>query len=101
MTAETAPERPRKTALTLVSGTVCADPPRGMQKRRRFRLTSARGCRREVASLYAEARDGTMPIEVAVKLTYIVSSLVKILSDCELEQRVTALEQLAKEKGTP
>jgi hypothetical protein len=61
-------------------------------KKKRFRLTDARGCRRELASLYAEYRNGKITGETAKTSAYIVRALLEALRIDELEARLTTLE---------
>jgi hypothetical protein len=59
---------------------------------RRFRLTSCRGVRRELAALYADARLGRVPTADASRLANILDVLRRTLEAGELEARLAALE---------
>jgi hypothetical protein len=56
------------------------------------RLTCVREVRREMAKVYAEARNGTLRTDVATRLVYILTQLSNLIRDSELEQRVRDLE---------
>jgi hypothetical protein len=63
-----------------------------MAKTRRFRLTDARGCRRELAALYAELRNGKVSGDEAKAACYVIRALLESLRVDELEERLAALE---------
>jgi len=63
-----------------------------MAKTRRFRLTDARGCRRELAALYAELRNGKVTDEHARAAAYVLRAVLESLRVDELEERLVALE---------
>ncbi|MGH8320547.1 MAG: hypothetical protein ACRESI_01195 [Gammaproteobacteria bacterium] len=67
--------------------------PKPAPKRRKFHLTSLRSVRRELGVLYWEARNKEIPLENAAKLTYILTSIAKVLVDSDLEKRVDKLER--------
>lgn len=58
----------------------------------RIRLNTVRECRRELAKLYLETRQGQLETSTATRLAYILTSLVNMIRDSELEQRIAALE---------
>lgn len=99
MTNETLPKRPCSAALALVSETVCNDTSPGSPKRRTFKLTTIRSVRREMASIYNEARNGRMSLDQACRFIYILSSLAKTIEASEVEDRIAALEAAAKKLG--
>jgi hypothetical protein len=61
--------------------------------RRRFRLTDARGVRRELAGLYAELRNDEIDSDKARTAAFILRCLLESLRLDEIEQRLTALEK--------
>lgn len=65
-------------------------PP--VPKRRRFLLTSARGVRRELASLYAQLRNHDIDFDEARTGAFVLRCLLESLRIDEIEQRLTALE---------
>jgi hypothetical protein len=67
-----------------------ADPPGG----RRFRLTTARGCRAELAAVYADARNNTGKIDWAdaARAASVLQILTKMIEGGEIESRLEALE---------
>lgn len=60
--------------------------------KRRLRLGTVRECRRELAKLYAEAREGKIPLSAATKLTFILNTLANMIRDADLEERIATLE---------
>jgi hypothetical protein len=61
--------------------------------RRRFRLTSARGCRRELVSVYAAARSGELDWGSATKAAYILLTLIRVIEGVDFEDRIKLIEQ--------
>jgi hypothetical protein len=70
-------------------------------KPRRARLDTLAGCRRELAKLYAEARQGQLEAQTATRLASIVGMVARILEGAELEARVTRLEGELDQAGGP
>jgi len=66
-------------------------------KLRRFRLTSARAIRRELAALYAEFRNGSIDADGARTGAFILRCLLESVRTDELESRIVALENLPPE----
>jgi hypothetical protein len=56
-------------------------------------LNSANACKLELGKLYRMGRAGLMPLETVCKLTYVLTSIVKIVDSADIEQRLKALEQ--------
>lgn len=69
-----------------------ADKAGAPPKRRRFRLTDARGVRRELAALYAELRNGETDIEMVKAGGFILRCLLESIRADEIERRITQLE---------
>lgn len=69
-----------------------ATPPRV-----RLRLATVRDCRRELAKVYIEARRGQLPATEAARLGWLLQTLVGVIRDSELEERISKLEQSAKQ----
>jgi hypothetical protein len=67
-----------------------ATPPDPTPKR--IKLTSVRGVRREMATVYADCRQGRVDPVIGSKLTYMLTSIAKVLEASDLEQRIAALE---------
>lgn len=65
----------------------------GAPKRRRFRLTNARGVRRELAALYAELRNGETDLDTAKAGGFLLRCLLESIRTDEIEQRITELER--------
>jgi hypothetical protein len=67
-----------------------ADPPAS----RRFRLTTARGCRAELAAVYADARNGTGKIDWAdaARAASVLQTITRMIEGGEIEARLEALE---------
>jgi hypothetical protein len=70
-------------------------------KPRRARLDTIAGCRRELARLYAEAREGKLEAQTATRLASIVGMVARILDGAELEARVAKLEGELGQAGGP
>lgn len=65
----------------------------------RIRLTSVRECRRELARVYAEARAGKLDTASATRFAYLLQTLVGMIRDSDLEDRIRAPERGAHEVG--
>jgi hypothetical protein len=61
-------------------------------KVRRFRLTSARGIRRELSAVYHEFRNGELSADDARTAGFILRTLLESVRVDELESRILALE---------
>ncbi len=57
------------------------------------RLRDIRGCRRELARIFGEARDRGDGWADAGKAAYILHTIAKLLEQSEVEKRIEALEQ--------
>lgn len=79
------------TTIDAATGREIASPP---PKRRQFRLTSLSAVRKEMAGVYAAVRNGEIDSTEGARLTYMLSSIGKIIVDAELEKRIEALEKL-------
>jgi hypothetical protein len=66
------------------------DPPSAP---RRHRLDTLPRCRREVARLYAEAREGKLDAQTATRLASIVALAARMIEGAELEERIAKLER--------
>lgn len=55
-------------------------------------LSSALDCRREMSKVYRLARHGRLALEDASRLTFMLSSIAKIVETADLEARIKALE---------
>jgi len=64
-------------------------------KSKRLRLSNIKDVRRELATVYKEARTGLIPAQEATRLVYILISLSNLIKDTELEDRITKLEKLS------
>lgn len=58
----------------------------------RLRLATIRDCRRELAKVYIEARRGLLPATEAARLGWLLQTLVSVIRDSELEERISKLE---------
>ncbi len=65
-------------------------PPEPTPKR--IKLTTVRGVRRELASVYSDCRQGRLDPSTGSKLTYILTAVAKVLEVSDLEARLIALE---------
>ena len=73
-----------------------AVPGATLPKRRRFRLTDARGVRRELAALYAEFRNGEVDVETAKAGGFLLRCLLESIRTDEIERRLCQLEEMTK-----
>jgi hypothetical protein len=91
-------QKPRRTGTeklpqALVGELIPFAPP-PVPKVRRFRLTSARGIRRELAAIYTELRNGELDNETARTAAFILRCTLESIRTDEIESRLTALENL-------
>lgn len=86
-----------ETALQAIDGEYIPGQAGGAQaKRRRFRLTDARGVRRELAALYAEMRNGEIDLDTAKAGGFLLRCLLESIRTDEIEQRISQLERKAE-----
>ncbi len=83
--------------MTETLDTPASSPDPTPQKR--LKLTTVRGVRREMAAVYTDCRQGRMDAVIGSKLTYMLTSIAKVLETSDLEQRIAALE--GKATGQP
>lgn len=57
----------------------------------RLRLTSLRDVRREMAKVYADMRQGRIETSEGTRLTYVLSSLAKVIEVEQIEEKVDAV----------
>lgn len=60
---------------------------------RRLPLKTCDHVRAEMARIYRSAKFGELPLDAATRLIYILSAISKIISDSDIERRITALER--------
>jgi hypothetical protein len=65
---------------------------------RRNRLDTVPRCRREVARLYAEAREGKLDAQTATRLASIVALAARMIEAGELEERIARLERQEEDR---
>lgn len=87
--------------LQVIEGVVLPFAPPLSPKVRRFRLTSARGIRRELSSVYHEFRNGELSADDARTAGFILRTLLESVRIDELESRIAALESLPQEAEQP
>ena len=77
--------------------------PAPTPSRRRLRLTTVGGVRREMAAVYTDARSGRLDPTAASKLTYMLTSIAKVMEVSDFEARIAALEagRSQQQQGTP
>ena len=81
-----------------------ADPPPERtcpERARRHRLDTVPRCRREVARLYAEARQGKLDAQTATRLASIVALAARMIEGAELEERIAKLERQEESRAQP
>lgn len=81
-------ESAKRQAVTIdaTSGTCTPTPPK-------IKLNALEDVRREMASVYREARGGRMDTSEAGRLAYILSSIGKLIEATEIEKRLEQLER--------
>ena len=84
--------REEKTPLTIDNSTGKPDPTPP-----KIKLSSVEDVRREMATIYREARTGRLDISEAGRLAYILTGIGKLIEVESIEKRLTALEN--HEKG--
>lgn len=65
----------------------------------KIKLNSLQDVRREMASIYREARTGKMNVSDAGKLAYVLTSIGKLIEVEAIERRITALEAMQREES--
>jgi len=65
-----------------------------------IRLNSPRDCRKFLARCINETQHGQMKSDLLRTLTYATKTLVGILTDSDLEERISMLEKILDEKVT-
>jgi hypothetical protein len=58
-----------------------------------LKLASIEDCRREMARVYRDARNGQAETADASRLVYMLTSIAKLIELGELEKRITNLEE--------
>lgn len=66
-------------------------------KLRRFRLTDARGVRRELAAVYAQLRNGQIDVEKAKACGFLLRCLLESIRTDEIESRLSLLEKVERQ----
>jgi hypothetical protein len=72
-----------------------AEPP----VNRRFRLTSVRACRRELAAVYAQARQDRIDWQSAARAASVLQILTRMIEGDAFEARIDALETALAERS--
>jgi hypothetical protein len=67
--------------------------------RRRIRLSDCRDIRRELASVYRDARHGSLAVADASRLASVLDILRRAIEADDLEQRLERLEQRLEPEG--
>jgi hypothetical protein len=61
-------------------------------------LYSLEAVRREMASVYRQAKAGKIPVQDATRLVYILTAIAKVIEAGDLARRVELLETIMKER---
>ncbi len=61
-------------------------------------LNSLEAVRREMASVYRQAKAGKIPVQDATRLVYILTAIGKVIEAGDLARRVELLETIMKER---
>lgn len=78
-----------------------AEPGPVRPKPRRYRLTDARGIRRELSSLYSQYRNGDLTGEHARTCTFILRTLLESIRIDDIDNRLKSLEEQANGQQLP
>jgi hypothetical protein len=76
----------RPVTIDATSGTCTPTPPK-------IKLNALEDVRREMASVYREARGGRMDTSEAGRLAYILSSIGKLIEATDIERRIVQMEK--------
>jgi hypothetical protein len=68
-------------------------PPAGKRGAAKIKLQTLDDVRREMGSVYRDARGGRLDPKDAARLAYVLGEMVKLLAVKELEARLAALEE--------
>lgn len=77
---------------TIDGAQVGADVQESRGDRLRLPLATVMDCRREAARVYRLARAGRMPIDNASRLSFMLTSLARMIEGADLAARIEALE---------
>lgn len=76
----------------IMAGGETDPPPRWVS------LNSLHDVRREMASVYRQAKAGRMDVQEATRLTYILSNIAKVIETSDVAMRLELLETILKER---
>lgn len=71
-------------------------PANGKPARYRCPLDTLSDVKREMGKIYREARSGLVETQEATKLVWCLQAIGKVITESEIEARLTALEQQQK-----
>ena len=83
----------RKNDVEIITAEGETDPPP-----RWVSLNSLHDVRREMASVYRQAKAGRMDVQEATRLTYILSNIAKVIETSDVAMRLELLETILKER---
>jgi hypothetical protein len=69
-----------------------SDIPSQKGQRYRAKLDTLSDIKREMAKVYREARSGTVDVQDATKLTWMLQAVGKVIEGSDLEKRIEILE---------
>lgn len=67
---------------------------------KQIKLVTVMDCKREMARVYRDARQGRIDIHDGTRLVYMLSQIGKLIEVSELEQRIELLEEAQHDKNT-
>jgi hypothetical protein len=84
--------RKERNKLEIIEGTVIPAVPTPRQ----IKLATIEDCRREMASVYRDARTARIDSQDASRLVYMLSQIGKLIEIGQIEQRLAELEKISK-----
>jgi hypothetical protein len=82
--------------IDAASGQVTEYTPAGKPARYRCKLDTLQAVRKEMSVIYRQSRSGLVDIHDATKLVWCLQAIGKVITESELEARITALEEQQK-----
>jgi len=67
---------------------------------KQIKLVTVMDCKREMARVYRDARQGRIDIQDGTRLVYMLSQIGKLVESSEFEKRLELLEQAQHDKNT-
>ena len=65
-----------------------------------IKLSPAMDCKREMARVYRDSRQGRIDIQDGTRLVYMLAQIAKLIEVSEFEKRIELLEQVQRNEST-